>query len=127
MYMSLHGEYHNTVSSVHMELYDSSKQRSARNAKSVHELSNHNDFNAQVNSEDFLNYLSSSSISGIHSMKTFYFSTFYTTIPYSKLKEHLKSLIFRSTANQNTAYFVKENIDSKRKCTEHKLFRCLTF
>ena len=75
------------------------------------------------------------SISGINSIKTFDFSTPYTTIPHSKLKECLKSIFFRSFFNKNgtwqymylfylkcrhTTYFVKDLIDSNTKFTDTK-------
>ena len=47
-----------------------------------------------------LNYLSLSSVSGIHSVKTFDFSILCTTIPHSKLVERLKFLIFRTFFNK---------------------------
>jgi hypothetical protein len=45
------------------------------------------------NSTDLLEYIQSRSISSCNSIKTFDFSTLYTTIPHSKLKNKLKELV----------------------------------
>ena len=45
------------------------------------------------NSKDLLEYIQSKSLSSCNSIKTFYFSTLYTTIPHSKLKDKLRELV----------------------------------
>jgi hypothetical protein len=92
------------------------------------------------NSKDLLSYLTSTSISRVNAIKTFDFSTLYTTIPHSKLKERLKKLIFGSffnkngtrrysylVANRNSAYFVKETTESSTKYTEVQIVQMLDF
>ena len=55
------------------------------------------------NSKDLLNNLESRSLSKIHSLKTFDFSTLYTTLPHSKLKSRLIGLI------KNSFYYKKSS------------------
>jgi hypothetical protein len=45
------------------------------------------------NSKDLLEYIQSRPISPCNSIKTFDFSTLYTTIPQSKLKDKLRELV----------------------------------
>ena len=45
------------------------------------------------NSKDLLEYIQSRSLSSCNSIKTFNFSTLYTTIPHSKLKNKLRELV----------------------------------
>ena len=45
------------------------------------------------NSKELLNNLNSNSLASVHSIKTYDFSTLYTTIPHSKLKSRLTELI----------------------------------
>jgi hypothetical protein len=45
------------------------------------------------NSKDLLEYIQYRSISSCNSIKTFDFSTFYTTIPNSKLKDKSRELV----------------------------------
>jgi hypothetical protein len=45
------------------------------------------------NSKDLLEYIQSRSLSSCNSIKTFDFSTLYTTIPHSKLNDKLKELV----------------------------------
>ena len=45
------------------------------------------------NSKDLLEYIQSRSLSSCNSIKTFDFSTLYTTIPHSKLKDKLRELV----------------------------------
>jgi hypothetical protein len=45
------------------------------------------------NSKDLLEYIQSRSLSSCNSIKTFDFSTLYTTIPHSKLKVKLRDLV----------------------------------
>jgi hypothetical protein len=46
-----------------------------------------------TNSKDLLEYIQSRSLSSCNSIKTFDFSTLYTTIPHSKLKDRLRELV----------------------------------
>ena len=46
-----------------------------------------------MNSKDLLEYIQYRSLSSCNSIKTFDFSTLYTTIPYSKLKDRLRELV----------------------------------
>ena len=57
------------------------------------------------NSKDLLEYIQSRSLSSCNSIKTFDFSTLYTTIPHSKLKDKLRELV--------QLYFIKKN-DQRR-------------
>ena len=46
-----------------------------------------------MNSKDLLEYIQSRSLSSCNSINTFDFSTLYTTIPHSKLKDKLRELV----------------------------------
>ena len=74
------------------------------------------------NSKDLLEYMQSRSLSSCNSIKTFDFSTLYTTIPHSKLRDKLRELVqlcFIKKNGQrrykylvlgrNRSYFVKKN------------------
>ena len=76
----------------------------------------------------------------ITNIKTFDFSTFYTTIPHQKLKSRLASIIRNSFIHKNGnrrynylvlgregPYFVSEHSDSKSKYTEEDIVRMLEF
>jgi hypothetical protein len=45
------------------------------------------------NSKDLLEYIQSRSLSSCNSIKAFDFSTLYTTIPHSKMKDKLRELV----------------------------------
>jgi hypothetical protein len=60
------------------------------------------------NSKDLLEYIQSRSISSYNSINTFDFSTLYTTIPHSKLKDRLRELV--------QLCFIKQNGQRKYKC-----------
>jgi hypothetical protein len=53
------------------------------------------------NSKDLLDYLKSSSFSQVSSIKTFDFSTLYTTLPHAKLKTRLKETIHKPFSHRN--------------------------
>ena len=53
------------------------------------------------NSKDLLEYIQSRSLSSCNNIKTFDFSTLYTTIPHFKLKNKLRELV--------QLYFIKKN------------------
>ena len=88
------------------------------------------------NSEDLKDILQSRSLSVCNSIKTLNFSTFYTTIPHSKLKEKLKDIIHQCFQNKNgnsrytylvigrdQTYFVKHYTKSNKNIQRTKLFR----
>ena len=92
------------------------------------------------NSKDLLNYIQSKSLSSCKSIKTFDFSTLYTTIPHSKLKEKLNELVQLCFMKKNgerrykylvlgrdKPYFVKNHSDSKKKYSEVDIIRMLEF
>jgi hypothetical protein len=53
------------------------------------------------NSKDLLDNLRSRSFSQVSSIKTFDFSTLYTTLPHDKLKIRLKEIIHKAFSNRN--------------------------
>lgn len=92
------------------------------------------------NSKELIETLSSGSISFCNSIKTFDFSTLYTTLPHSKLKSRLKDLIHRCFHKKNgdrrykylvlgrkEAYFVKNDTESTKKFTETEIIEMLNF
>ena len=79
-------------------------------------------------------------MSRINSIKTFDFSTLYTTIPHQKLKTRLKSLIKQCFFYKNgkrrykflvlrgdSGYFVQEHTESNKKYTEDDIIKMLEF
>jgi hypothetical protein len=56
------------------------------------------------NSKDLLEYIQSRSLSCYNSIKTFDFSTLYTTIPHSKLKDILRELVQLCFMKKNGQY-----------------------
>ena len=92
------------------------------------------------NSKELLEHLKSPNFNHMTSIKSFDFSTLYTTIPHDKLKSRLASIIrnFFIFKNGNRrykylvlgleeAYFVKEHSDSKNKYSEHDIIKMLEF
>ena len=92
------------------------------------------------NSKELIENLKSRSFSTVTNIKTFDFSTLYTTIPHFKLKERLKDLIFQCffrkngkrrykflVFGHNKAYFVQENTASTKKFTETEVVGMLEF
>ena len=92
------------------------------------------------NSKELLTCLESHSIKCCSKINTFDFSTLYTTIPHSKLKERLKLLIsqcfFRKNGQRRykylvlgklKSYFVKEHTESKNKFTDAEIVQMLDF
>ena len=83
----------------------------------------------------------SRSLSSVFSIKTYDFSTLYTTIPHSKLKSRLKDIIYHSFINKTTgkrrykyivitntsSYFVKYHSDAKHKYTEDDIVNMLDY
>ena len=81
--------------------------------------------------EDLLEYIQSRPLSSCNSIKTFDFSTLYTTISHSKLKDKLRELVQLCFIKKNDqrrykylvlgrdrSYFVKHHSDSTKKFTE---------
>ena len=92
------------------------------------------------NSKELLEHLKSPNFNNITSIKSFNFSTLYTTIPHDKLKRRLASIIRNSFMFKNgnrrykylvfgheESYFVKEHSDSKHKYPKMTSSRCLSF
>ena len=88
------------------------------------------------NSEELLENLNSNSLASVHSIKTYDFSTLYTTIPHSKLKSRLTELIRNAFRYKNgkkryeyivvgykSTYFVKDHSEAKNKFTEDDIVR----
>ena len=80
------------------------------------------------NSKDMLEYIQSRSLSSCNSITTFDFSTLYTTIPHSKLKDKLRELVQLCFMKKNgqrrykylvlgrdRSYVVKKHSDSTKK------------
>ena len=92
------------------------------------------------NSKELLEYLASTELKYCNSLKTFDFSTLYTTLPHDKLKSVLRDLIHQSfctkkgdkrysylVLGRDKAYFVKKHTDSKSKYTEEEVINMLEF
>ena len=92
------------------------------------------------NSKELLENLNSNSLTSVHSIKTYDFSTLYTTIPHSKLKSRLTELIRNAFRFKNgkkryeyivvgykSTYFVKDHSEAKNKYTEDDIVRMLEF
>ena len=91
-------------------------------------------------SKDLLECLKSRSLTSCNSIKTFDFSTLYTTIPHSKLKEKLRALVHLCfvkkdgkprykylVLGRDKPYFVVNNCDSNKKYTEDDICGMLDF
>ena len=92
------------------------------------------------NSKDLLEYIQSRSLSSCNSIKTFDFSTLYTTIPHSKMKDKLRELVQLCFIKRNgqrrykylvlgrdRSYFVKYHSDYTKKFSETNIFKMLEF
>ena len=92
------------------------------------------------NSKELLEHLQSPNFNHITNIKSFDFSTLYTTIPHQKLKSRLATIIRNSFIHKNGncrykflvlgregPYFVKEHSDSKNKYTEDDIINMLEF
>jgi hypothetical protein len=92
------------------------------------------------NSKDLLECIQSRSISSCNSIKTFDFSTLYTTIPHSKLKDKLRKLVQLCFIKKNgqrrykylvlgrdRSYFVKKHSDSTKKISETDIINMIEF
>ena len=92
------------------------------------------------NSKELLHHLKSPNFNLITNIKSFDFSTLYTTIAHQKLKIRLATIIKNSfihkignrrykylVLGREGPYFVKEHSDSKTKYTEEDIIRILEF
>ena len=92
------------------------------------------------NSKELLEHLQSPNFNHTTSIKSFDFSTLYTTIPHQKLKSKLATIIRNSFIHKNgnrrytflvlgreRPYFVKEHSNSKNKYTEDDNINMLEF
>ena len=92
------------------------------------------------NSKELLEHLKSPNFNHVTSIKSFDFSTLYTTIPHQKLKDRLTSIIRNAFIFKNgnrrykylvlgheETYFVKEHFDSKNKYSEDDIIKMLEF
>ena len=92
------------------------------------------------NSKELLDNLQSQSLSVISNIKTFDFSTLYTTIPHNKLKSRLRDLVnnvfhYKTgkprykylVVNGNRTYFVINHSDSATKYTEDDITSMIDF
>ena len=92
------------------------------------------------NSKELLEHLKSPTFNHVTSIKSFDFSTLYTTIPHQKLKDRLTSIIPNAFIFKNgnrrykylvlgheETYFVKEHSDSKNKYSEDDIIKMLEF
>ena len=92
------------------------------------------------NSKELLEHLKSPTFNHVTSIKSFDFSTLYTTIPHQKLKDRLTSIIRNAFIFKNgnrrykylvlgheESYFVKEHSDSKSKYSEDDIIKMLEF
>ena len=92
------------------------------------------------NSKELLKHLQSPNFNHITSIKSFDFSTLYTTIPHQNLKSRLATIIRNFFIHKNGnrrykflvlgregPYFVKEHSDSKNKYTEDDIINMLEF
>ena len=92
------------------------------------------------NSKELLEHLKFPTFNRVTSIKSFDFSTLYTTIPHQKLKDRLTSIIRNAFIFKNgnrrykylvlgheETYFVKEHSDSKSKYSEDDIIKMLEF
>ena len=92
------------------------------------------------NSKELLDHLKYPNFNLVTNIKSFDFSTLYTTIPHQKLKSRLATIIQNSFLHKNRnrrykylvlgregPYFVTEHSDSKNKYTEEDIIKMLEF
>ena len=92
------------------------------------------------NSKVLLENVNKYSQTKITSLKTFDFSTLYTTLPHSKLKKRLADIIHKAFVSKNgkrrynfmvvkndNAYFVNDDTEAKHKYTEEDIISMLNF
>ena len=86
------------------------------------------------NSKELLHHLKSPNFNLITNIKSFYFSTLYTTIPCQKLRNRLATIIRNCKWKSEiqifsfrSPYFVRKHSDSKSKYIEEDIIRMLEF
>ena len=92
------------------------------------------------NSKELLEHLKSPTFNHVRRIKSFDFSTLYTTIPHQKLKDRLTSIIRNAFIFKNgnrrykylvlgheETYFVEEHSDSKNMFSEDDIMKMLEF
>ena len=93
-----------------------------------------------IKCKELLDNFNSNSLSSIHSIKTYDFSTLYTNIPHTKLKSRLAELIRNTFRFKNgkkryeyivvgykSTYFVRNLSEAKNKYTEDDIVRMIEF
>ena len=116
------------------------KQDLQKNCETSYSRSGVNQMWILKNSKQLLEHLQSPNFNHITSIKSFDFSTIYTTIPHQKLKSRLATIIRNSFIHKNGnrrykflvlgrqgPYFVKEHSDLKHKYTEDDIAIMLEF
>ena len=92
------------------------------------------------NSKELVENLHSPHFSSVHSIRSYDFSTLYTTIPHDKLKLRLSDIIRGAFFHKNGSrrykylvihpfgnYFVRDHTDSTNKYTEDDIIQMLNF
>ena len=92
------------------------------------------------NSKELLDNLQSQTLNRINSIQTFDFSTLYTTIPHSNLKQRISDIVKQAfvtksgkrrftylALNSSKAFFVKDNSSCKVKYTEDDIISMINF
>ena len=92
------------------------------------------------NSEELLENLNAQSLHSVTSIKSFDFSTFYTTIPHDKLKSKLKEIIHQCFFHKNgnrrfqyvvigykDTYFVRDHSDAPQKYSDTDAIKMLEY
>ena len=116
------------------------KQGLQKNCETAYSRSGINQMWILKNSKELLEHLKSPTFNHITSIKSFDFSTLYTTIPHQKLKDRLASIIRNAFSFRNgnrrykylvlgheETYFVKEHSDSKHEYSEDDIIKMLEF
>ena len=88
------------------------------------------------NSKELLENLKAQSLHSVNSIKSFDFSTLYTTIPHDKLKSKLKAIINQCFFHQNDnrqfqyvviGYFIRDHSDAPQKYSEADVIKMLEY
>ena len=116
------------------------KQGIQKYCETAYSRSGVNQMRILKNSKELLDHLKSPNFNLITNIKSFDFSTIYTTIPHQKLKSRLATIIRNSFLHKNGnrrykylvlghegSYFVKEHSDLKNKYTEEDIIKKLQF
>ena len=106
----------------------------------IYERSGMNQMWILKNSKELLEKLSISQFTHISSIKTFDFSTLYTTIPHDQLKSRLKDLVYSVFTGKNGkrkyrylvvngdwCYFVRDHSDAEHKYSERNIVDMINF